>query len=103
MDESFSRWFGFGGDWFNLGLPHYVQMDCRPYSGCKIQDVFCERIMVMMKLKLLKNKYVYEDAASENGNEPAEDDNHGTMVLKQLVEPWAGRGDRVVEVYSNFA
>ena len=32
-DESFIRWYGLGGDWINLGLPHYVQMDRKPYAG----------------------------------------------------------------------
>ena len=57
----------------------------------------------MMKLKLVKDKSVDEDAVAANGNLPAEYQNHGTMVLKELVEPWAGRGDRVVAVDSYFA
>ena len=36
----------------------------------------------MMKLKLLKDKSVYEDAAAANVNSPAEDENRGTMLLK---------------------
>ena len=36
----------------------------------------------MKKLKLVKDKSVYEAAAAANGNAPAEYENHGTMVLK---------------------
>ena len=36
----------------------------------------------MIKLKLVKDTYVDEAAAASNGNAPAEDENHGTMVLK---------------------
>ena len=32
--ESLSIQFGLGGDWVNLGLTHYMQMDCKPDAGC---------------------------------------------------------------------
>ena len=65
-DERFSIWFGLVGDWVNLGLPHYMHMDCKPEDGCEIQDACCERSMVMMKLKLVKDKSVYEAAVDAN-------------------------------------
>ena len=64
IDEIFSRLFGLGGDWVNLDLTHYVQMDCNPDAGCNIQDACCERSMVMMKLNLVKDKYVDEAVAT---------------------------------------
>ena len=33
VDEIFSRWYGLGGDWINLGLPHDVQMDSNTETG----------------------------------------------------------------------
>ena len=27
VDESISRWYGLGGNWTNVGLPHYVKLD----------------------------------------------------------------------------
>ena len=57
----------------------------------------------MMKLKLVKDKFVDEAATAANGNAPEEDENHGTMVLKELVQPWSGRGEKVVTVDSHFA
>ena len=56
----------------------------------------------MIKLKLVKDKSVDEAAAAANGNTPEEDDNHGKMVLEELVDPWAGRGETVVAVDSYF-
>ena len=41
----------------------------------------------MMKLNLMDDKSVDEADVSENENEPAEDENNGTMVLKELLEP----------------
>ena len=57
----------------------------------------------MMKLKLVNYKSVYEAASATNGNAPTEDENHGTILLKELVEPWAGIEERVVALYSYFA
>ena len=37
-DESMSRWYGLGGNWINVGLPHYVAMDSKPENGCEIQN-----------------------------------------------------------------
>ena len=56
-----------------------------------------------MKLKLVKGNTVDEAAADENGTEPSVDINHGTKLLKQLVEPWGVKGDRVIASYSYFS
>ena len=32
-DEIFSIWYGLGGDWINLGLPNYVNMDRNTDDG----------------------------------------------------------------------
>ena len=54
-DESISRWYGLGGNWINLGLPHYVAMDRKPENGCEIQNS-CDGISgIMMRLKLVKS------------------------------------------------
>ena len=55
VDEIFSRWYGLGGDWINLVLPHYVQTDCKSDTRYKVQDNFCGINMVMMKLTLVKD------------------------------------------------
>ena len=54
-DESISRWYGLGGNWINMGLPHYVAMDRKPEHGCEIQNS-CDGISgIMMRLKLVKS------------------------------------------------
>ena len=55
-----------------------------------------------MKLKLVKDKSVDEAATAANGNAPAEDENHGTMVINELVEPWVVRGERLLAIDSYF-
>ena len=74
VNESFSRWYSLGYYQINLGLSHHVQMDCKSDSGCKIQDNCFGSIIVMMKLKLVKGKAVYEAATAADGNSPAEYD-----------------------------
>ncbi len=98
VDESFSRWYGLGGFWINKGLPQYVSMDRKPEAGCELQDACCARSGVMLCLKLVKS------AQEEASGEQEEEDglNHGTKVLKSLVQPWAFSG-RVVVGDSYFA
>ena len=45
VDEIFSRWYGLGGEWVNLGLPEYMHMDCNPDDKCEIQNPFFGRIV----------------------------------------------------------
>ena len=59
--------------------------------------------MVIMQLKLVKYNTVDEAAVAENGTEPSGGVNHVIKVLKELVDPWVGKGDRMVESYSYFA
>ena len=59
MGEIFSRWFSLGGDLINIGLPYYVQMDHKTYDGFKIQDTYLVRIMVIIKLKSVKDNTAY--------------------------------------------
>ena len=103
MDEIFRSWYGLGGDWINLGPPHYVQMDCKPDAGCKIQDNCYGRSMVMMKLKLAKGKTADKEDDSANGTSPYGDVNHGIKVLKELVYTWSVKGDRMVASDSYFS
>ena len=98
VDEYMSRWFGQGGHWINHGLPMYVAIDRKPENGCEIQNAACGRSGVMIRLKIVKT------AEEENASAVTEDDgnNHGTNVLKFLVEPWV-RTDCCVCADSYFA
>ena len=93
-----SRWYGQGGHWINHGLPMYVAIDRKLENGCEIQNATCGRSGVMIRLKIVKT------AEEENTSVVTEDDgnNHGTNVLKFLVEPWV-RTDCCVCVDSYFA
>ena len=98
VDESMFRWYGQGGHWINHGLPMYVAIDRKPENGCEIQNAACGRSGVMIQLKIVKT------AEEENASAVTEDDgnNHGTNVLKFLVEPWV-RTDCCVCEDSYFA
>jgi Transposase IS4 len=67
-DESISRWYGLGGNWINMGLPHYVAMDRKPEHGCEIQNA-CDGISgIMMRLKLVKSQSAEASASQEQRN-----------------------------------
>ena len=48
-------------------MPQYVQMYHKPDACFEIQDTFCGRIIVMLKLKLVKGKTADEADATSNG------------------------------------
>jgi hypothetical protein len=101
VDESMSRWYGLGGNWINIGIPHYVAIDRKPDNGCEIQNAACGMSGVMIRLKLVKS--AEEIAAAEaEGEQGPEGIAHGTKICKELVEPWR-RSDRVVCADSYFA
>ena len=56
----------------------------------------------MMQLKLVKDKTSYKAAAIVNGTAYSGGVNHGTKVLKELVDPWVVKLDRMVAAYSYF-
>lgn len=98
VDESISRWYGLGGSWINIGLPHYVAIDRKPESGCEIQNSACGASGVMLRLKIVKQ--ADDDGQDDDGG--TSELGHGTRIAKFLVEPWA-RSDRIVCADSYFA
>jgi Transposase IS4 len=38
VDESIARWYGQGGHWIDMGLPHYVAIYRKPENGCEVQN-----------------------------------------------------------------
>ena len=97
VDESMSQWYGQGRHWINHGLPMYVAINRKPENGCEIQNAACGHSGVMIQLKVVKT------AEEENASAVTDDDgnNHGTNVLKFLVEPWV-RTDHCVCADSYF-
>ena len=75
-----------------------VAIDRKPENGCEIQNGACGHSGVMIRLKIVKT------AEEENASAVTDDDsnNHGTNVLKFLVEPWV-RTDWCVCMDSYFA
>ena len=76
----------------------YVVIDRKPENGCEIQNAACGCSGVMIRLKVVKT------AEEENAIAVTDDigNNHGTNVLKFLVEPWV-RMDHCVCANSYFA
>jgi hypothetical protein len=97
VDESISRWYGLGGSWIDVGLPHYVAIDRKPENGCELQNSACGQSGVTLRLKLVV-------AAEDDAAAITEDADmlHGTRVLAELVSPWAG-SSRVVCADSYFS
>ena len=82
IDESFSRWYGLGGFWSYIGLPHYVSFDRKPEAGCElytmcdgISGVLCAVEIVTGDVKK-KWKDIY---------------NSGTATILRLCERFDGR------------
>ena len=96
VDESISRWYGIGGGWMDIGLPHYVALDSKPEHGCEVQNTACGRSGIMLHLQLVSTADDERDRAYEGQML------HGTAVLRRLVEPWAGT-QRIVCADSYFA
>ena len=63
----------------------------RPDYGFEIQDIFCGRIMVMMKLKLEKINSVYDESGAKNETSPYVYVKPGTKVLKELFRALVGK------------
>jgi hypothetical protein len=76
----------------HIGIPQYVAIDQKPENGCEIQSAADGVSGGMMQLKLVETAEleVYHVMEGEDGLL------HGTVVLKRLLQPWAGQGDRVV-------
>ena len=93
-----SHWYGQGGHWIHHALPMYVVIDRKPENGCEIQNAACGHSGVMIRLKVVKT------TEEENASAVTDDNgsNHGTNVLKFLVEPWV-RMDCCVCADSYFA
>lgn len=90
-DELFSRWYGLGGHYINVGLPMYVAYDRKPEDGCEVQCSADGETGVMCRLKLVKS-------AEEDDRLKAiypmpwykDEIHHGGQVLLDLFQPWLG-------------
>jgi Transposase IS4 len=104
VNESMVRWYGLGGTWINMGLPHYLAIDRKPENGCEIQNAACGISGVMLKLKIVKlatHKPENPDPVSHGGI-PHGGIPHCGRVLMELVLSWSG-SNRIVCADSYFA
>jgi hypothetical protein len=101
VDESIVHWYGLGGDWINMGLPHYIAIDRKPENGCKMQDTACGISGVIAKLKLVKSAD-YEGANNHGASAGDDDLPHGGKVLQEVVPTWSN-SNRIVCADSYFA
>ena len=80
--EYISRWYGKGGHWINLGLLMYAAMDRKPENGEEIHNYAYDRLVIMMRLRIVK--YAMNEAEQEDDEDNLPCD---TKVLKELVLP----------------
>jgi Transposase IS4 len=100
VDESFSHWYGCGGNWINTDLPHCISMDRKPEAGCEIWSCCDGRVGIMIQLKIVKSEEVLSFIENETRHNNAQL-NLGTKGLLDLVRPWYN-SNRVVVVDSYF-
>jgi hypothetical protein len=84
-------WYGHGGNHINIGLPHYVAMDCKPDNGGKIQNLadVCSGIMISLKVvKSLEEEMAVEKDLDLDPEEATY--GKGTRVLMEMTETWHG-------------
>lgn len=96
IDESISRWYGLGGDWIKMGLPHYVAYDRKPENGCELKSMACGASGIMLRLELVMGQ------TSSEVQEFRDECSHTTALTLRLAKPWL-RSGRVVCGDSYFA
>jgi Transposase IS4 len=99
VDESIARWYGQGGHWIDLGLPDYVYIDRKPENGFEVPNAAYGRSGIMLNIRFVTTA---EDEARWTAEIGDTELGHGTAILSQLVQPWAGTG-RTVCADSYFA
>jgi len=82
VDESMSRWYGLGGDWIDIGLPHYVAMDRKPENGCELKTASCGNSGIILRMDVVMS------AEETRGKAFESETTHGAAVTLRLVEPW---------------
>ena len=59
-----------GGHWINLGFPIYVAMDRKTENGAEIHNYACERLGIMMRLRIVKYAKNEESQKYDEDNLP---------------------------------
>lgn len=80
VDESISRWYGLGGDWYEIILPHYLKLDRKTESGYELRTSYCANCGIMLKLELMKL------AVDSDARDYEKDMQHETANILRFVE-----------------
>ena len=95
VDESISRWCGLGGDWIDVGLPHYLAMDRKPENGWEIEDATCGRSGIILRLEIVA-------AIDETREKDFEDSmQHSAAVAGRFIDSWISVGMRFIGILKN--
>ena len=90
LDEGFSRWYGLGGSWIDVGLPHYVAIDRKPEAGCEFWMLADGDSGISLRVE-----YVASEADCATRQYEGEY-GHGTAVTMRMVQHYAGSARHVV-------
>ena len=121
VDESIVCWYGLGGHWISVELPHYVSMKRKPEDRCEIQTSCCADTGILFQICVCKTQSECERAAQEeannkeDANQEHENNNNsnnnksnqpprsaGTLAVMELTKSWHTLG-RIVVTDSAFA
>ena len=90
-DESMVPWYGHGGNYINIGLPHYVVMDCKPNNVGKIQTLADASSGIWICLKVVKSADKEKAIKKDLDLDPKKATyGKGTMVLLELMKTRLG-------------
>jgi hypothetical protein len=84
-------WYGHSDNHINIGLPHYVAMDCKPNNGGEIQNLADVSSCIMSILKVVKS--ANKEKAFEKNLDPDPKEaayRRGTRVLMEMTKTWHG-------------
>ncbi len=102
-DKLMVPWYVHGGDHINIGLPHYVAMDCKPDNGSEIQTLADVSSGILICLKVVKSTNEEKAIEKDLDLDPKEAAyGKGTRVLLELMKTWLG-SNRLVTADAYFA
>jgi hypothetical protein len=102
-NKSMIPWYGHDGNHINIGLPHYIAMDCKLDNGGKIQHLADVSSGIMIFLKVVKSADKEKAIEKDLDLDPKEAAyGKGTRVLLEMTKTWHG-SNRLVTMDAYFA
>jgi len=81
VDESMIRWYGLGGPWLDVGLPHYVSIDRKPEDGAEMWTLCDGHGGFLLRMEICMGELTSKKSFAVEYNQ-------GTAVAARLVEPF---------------